>query len=128
MFYEGCPSTSELDFFSIIRLVGWLDGFNVGLELRSGQLPTVCGTHPEGWSGDMPSQFLSSTEGMAPPLWYLQKYNLDGNLEDIAPTNGFYMRQVPLVYMAVFPRRASNPGLRSGAEDSTDRATDPLDF
>ena len=37
----------------------------------------------------MPSQFWSVTEGMAPPLWYPQKYNLDGNMEDIAPTTDF---------------------------------------
>ena len=42
-----------------------------------------------GWSEDMPSQFWSAPEGMAPPLRYPQRYNLDGNLEDIAPTTDF---------------------------------------
>ena len=56
-----------------------LVGFNVGLERLSGLLPMV-------WDsfilGDMPSEFSFATEGMAPPIWYSQRYNLHRNLED----------------------------------------------
>ena len=37
----------------------------------------------------MPSQFWSATVGMATPLWYPQRYNLDGKLDGIAPTTDF---------------------------------------
>ena len=37
----------------------------------------------------MPSKFPFSTEGVAPTLWYAQRYNLDENLEEIAPTTDF---------------------------------------
>ena len=47
------------------------------------------GTHPKEWSGGMPSQFWSATEGLPTPLCYPQRYNLDVNLEDIAPKTDF---------------------------------------
>ena len=40
----------------------------------------LSGSHPKEWSGDMPSQFWSAPERMAPPLRYPQRYNLEGNL------------------------------------------------
>ena len=45
---------------------------------------------------DMLPQFLFATEGMAPPLWYLQRFNFEWELVGHCTYNGFYMYQVPL--------------------------------
>ena len=49
-------------------------------------------------------------EGMASPLWYFQRYNLDGNLEDIAATMGFTYTRCHQRIWRCFTKRASNPG------------------
>ena len=58
----------------------------------------------------MPSQLWSVPEGIAPPLWYPHRYNFGWELGGHCTHDRFYMHQVPLAYMAVFARRASNSG------------------
>ena len=59
-------------------MIGWLVGFNVGLELRIGLLGIIQEDDPE----TCPHNFDT-------PIWYPQRYNLDGNLEDITTTTDF---------------------------------------
>ena len=60
---------TELNLCCYEWLIGW-----VGLRRTGATLVGYCqrsGIHPEGWSGDMPSQFWSTPEGMSPPLMEL---------------------------------------------------------
>ena len=57
---------------------------------------------------------------MAPLLWYPERYNLDGNLEEIAPTTDFIC---PRWAWQCLPDEPGTWAFRSGAEDSTYWAT-----
>ena len=57
--------------------------------------------------------------GMAPPLWYPKRYNLDGNLEDTAHTI-LYAPSAISVHGGVSPDRPRTQALQSGAEISSD--------
>ena len=48
---------------------------------------------------------------MAPPLRYLQMYNLNRNLVDITPATDFAYTRCHLVYTAVFYQACLEPGL-----------------
>ena len=67
----------------------------------------------------MSSQFRSTPEGRALPLWYPQRYNLDGNLEDIAPTTDFTCTRCQQRTRQFPPGEPRTRALRSGAKDST---------
>ena len=66
-----------------------LGGLNAGLELRYWTIDDGRGYIPKDDPGTCHRKFSSAPEGMAPPLCYIQRYNLDGSLEDIAPTTDF---------------------------------------
>ena len=52
--------------------------------------------------------FLDIKFGRRP--WYPQRYNFEWELEKHCSRDGFYMYQVPLVYMAVFRLVSLEPG------------------
>ena len=70
----------------------------------------------------MLSQFWTDTEGMASTLWYPLRYNLNDNLEAIAPTSDF-----ALVYMAMFSQASLEQGL-CGAELSALPTGQPVNY
>ena len=57
----------------------------------------------------MPSQFSSSPERMASPIWYPQRYNLNV-IEEHCTHDRFHMHQDPLAYMTVFRQANLEPG------------------
>ena len=73
----------------------------------------------------MSSQFWSVTEGLAPPLWYPQRYNLNGNLEDIAPTTDFACTRCLWRTWQFSPGELRTRALQWGAGGSTDWARPP---
>ena len=60
-------------------------------------------------------------EGLAPALWYPQRYNLDGNLEDIAPTMNFTCTRYH--QGGILPGEPRSRAVWSGAECSSNLAT-----
>ena len=60
---------------------------------------------------------------MAPTLWYTQRYNLNGILEDIALTTDLHAPGDISVHGGVSPGEPRTRALGSGAECSVDRAT-----
>ena len=76
-------------------LHGWFVGLNAGLELGSGLLPTVWDLSLRmTWRHAITilirhgaNQKLKKRRGS--PLWYSQRHNLNGKLEDVAPTTDF---------------------------------------
>ena len=47
---------------------------------------------------------------MPPNLWYPQRYNFEWELGGYCTHEGFYMHQVPLMYMAVLNQVILEPG------------------
>ena len=64
---------------------GWV-GLTQGLSNASGLLPVVW-DYPEGWSGDMPSQFWSAMDDS--PHWNQQSYNFGWKPGAYWTHNGF---------------------------------------
>ena len=71
----------------------------------------------------MPSQFWSSTEEIAPPHWYPQRYNLDGNFKDIALKTDFTCTRCHYRTWQFSPGESRTWSFRSEANDSTDWAS-----
>ena len=71
--------------------MGWvgLGGFNVGLELHKCDIADGLGFIPEGDQETCHHNFDPPRRGWLPRFGTQLRYNLDGNLEDIAPSTDF---------------------------------------
>ena len=92
-------------------LIGWLVGW-VKRRTRASQwaIADGLGLIPKDGPETCHHNFYLSRMGMAPPLWYTQRYNLGGNLEDIAPMTDFTCTKCHYRTWRCFARRATNPG------------------
>ena len=57
----------------------------------------------------MTSQFLSFAKEKIQPIWYPQSDNFEKKNGGHCTHDGFYMHQMPLVYMAVFSQKNIEP-------------------